>query len=478
MTGGIPAWYMGSTTAGSTPICSTWNCTVYAPYSPGTLTYTFKVTDSTLGTSLGEDSVAVTVNETSSVGNTCNCTGQALPMTVDAGPATMQVIGGNTLQLSGSADNPNVPDNLYTVTPTYNWSIISYGGLDTGALTLTGTTSSAPTLNTPVVTAATAVTVRLQAEEWDCDCWDDVIINILPEGSSVRSAGISYSIAGEAAVPAGPAVARSVSGTTAEIALQASATGFESTPVFQWTATGGTLASPTAAAATLNVAGISGSGTSVTVTLKVSESTDAGVFETASTVFTLTDSSSTGGDDGDVTIQYTMNGVTNSAGNNAIIIEDMDEAKVQIQLTGIAGEYASPQFAWRSGSGARLTAETGATTVLTVATDSDEIWVPVYLKVTEADGSNPVEIAAFFGLFAIEAGQPTDVSIDVLPGLEVEPGGLVKLTANAVSATAATARCAYLYLGYQNRRRRRDRLFPEWQEGDVLCACSGRRRDN
>ena len=439
MTGGVPAWYMGSTTAGSTPICSTWNCTVYAPYSPGTLTYTFKVTDSTSGASLGEDSVAVTVNETSSVGNTCNCTGQALPMTVDAGPATMQVIGGNSLQLSGSADNPNVPDNLYTVTPTYNWSIISYGGLDTGTLTLTGTTSSTPTLNTPVVTAATAVTVRLQAEEWECDCWDDVIINILPEGSSVRSAGISYSIAGEAAVPAGPAVTRSVSGTTAEIALQASATGFESTPVFQWTATGGTLASPTAAAATLSVAGISGSGTSVTVTLKVSESTDAGVFETASTVFTLTDSSSTGGDDGDVTIQYTMNGVTNSAGNNAIIIEDMDEAKVQIQLTGIAGEYASPQFAWRSGSGARLTAETGATTVLTVATDSDEIWVPVYLKVTEADGSNPVEIAAFFGLFAVEAGQPTDVSIDVLPGLEVEPGSLVKLTANAVSATAATA---------------------------------------
>ena len=63
----------------------------------------------------------------------------------------------------------------------------------------------------------------------------------------------------------------------------------------------------------------------------------------------------------------------------------------------------------------------------------------VYLKVTEADGSNPVEIAAFFGLFAVEAGQPTDVSIDVLPGLEVEPGSLVKLTANAVSATAATA---------------------------------------
>ena len=129
-------------------------------------------------------------------------------MTVDAGPATMQVIGGNSLQLSGSADNPNVPDNLYTVTPTYNWSIISYGGLDTGTLTLTGTTSSTPTLNTPVVTAATAVTVRLQAEEWECDCWDDVIINILPEGSSVRSAGISYSIAGEAAVPAGPAVTR------------------------------------------------------------------------------------------------------------------------------------------------------------------------------------------------------------------------------------------------------------------------------
>ena len=360
-------------------------------------------------------------------------------MSVDAGPATMQVIGGNALQLSGSADNPNVPGTLYTVSPTYDWSIISYGGLDTGTVTLTSANTSKPTLVTPVVTEATTVTVRLEAEEWGCDCWDDVVVTILPEGSSVRSAGISYSIGGAAAVPAGAAVSKDVSGSTADIALQASASGFESTPVYQWTATGGTLASPTSATPTLSVSGISSSGTSVTVTLKVSESSDSGVFETSTTVFTLTDTSGSSGGDGDITVQYTLNGSTNTAGHNGIIIEDMDEAKVQIQLQGLAPEYSNPQFSWRTGSNARLSDKTGATSTLTVATSSDEIWVPLYLKVTEDDGSDAEEIAVFFGLFAVEAGQPTEVSIDVLPGLEVEPGSLVKLTANAVSATSAAA---------------------------------------
>ena len=446
MSGGVPAWYLGSTTAGSTPVCSLWNCTVYAPNSPVTLTYTFRVTDSVSGVSLGEDSVSISVNETSSVGNTCNCTGQELPMAVDAGPAVMQVIGGNPLQLSGSADNPNVPDHLYTVTPSYEWSIISYGGLDTGTLTLTGANTASPTLNTPVVTANTSVTVRLQAEEWGCDCWDDVVITILPEGSSTRSVGISYALDGESVVPAGSLVSRSISGSTAQISLQGAATGFTSTPTYLWTADSGTLASPTSATATLSLSGISSSGTSVTVTLKVSESSDAGVFETATTTFTLTDTSGSPGGDDDVTLQYTLDGITNSAGNNDVIIEDMNGATIQLQLQGVAGEYTSPQFSWRTGSGAVLSEETGETTTLTVSTTSDEIWVPVRMNVTEEGGGDPAEIVVFFGFFGVEAGQPTEVSIDVLPGMEVEPGTLVRLTANAVSATSAPAdQLAYIW---------------------------------
>jgi hypothetical protein len=446
MTGGVPAWYLGSTTTGSTPVCSSWNCTQYAPNSPGTLTYTFRVTDSASGASLGEDSVSISVNETSSVGNTCNCTGQELPMSVDAGPAVMQVIGGNLLQLSGSADNPNVPDNLYTVTPTYSWSIISYGGLDTATLTLTGANTSSPTLVTPVVTANTSVTVRLQAEEWDCDCWDDVVVNILPEGSSTRTVGLSYALGSETLVPAGSVVSRGVDGSTAVLSLQGAASGFTSTPTYLWTASSGTLASPTAAAATLSLSGISSSGTAVTVTLKISESSDAGVFETATTTFTLTDSSGSSGGEGDLTLQYTIDGVTKSAGNNDIIIEDMNQATIQVQLQGVAGEYTNPQFTWRTGSGAVLAEKSGVTTALTVSTTSDEIWVPVYMNVTEEGGENPANMVVFFGFFGVEAGQPTEVSIDVLPGVEVEPGTLVKLTANAVSATSATAdQLAYIW---------------------------------
>lgn len=446
MSGGVPAWYLGSTTAGSTPVCSSWDCTVYSPYSPGTLTYTFRVTDAASGASLGEDSVSISVNETSSVGRTCDCTGQALPMTVDAGPATMQVIGGNSLQLSGSANNPNVPDHLYTITPSYEWSIINYGGLDIGSLTLTGANTFSPTLSTPVVTAGISVTIRLEAEEWECDCWDDVVITILPEGSSTRSAGISYALGSESAIPAGSSVSRDISGSTAQISLQGAATGFTSTPAYLWTASSGTLASPTSAAATLSLSGISSSGTSFTVTLKVSESSDSAIFETASTTFTLTDTSgSTGGDD-DVTLQYTLNGVTNSAGNNEIIVEDMSGATIQLQLQGVAGEYTSPQFSWRTGSGAVLSEETGETTTLTVSTTSEEIWVPVRMNVTEEGGGDPAEIVVFFGFFGVEAGQPTEVSIDVLPGMEVEPGTLVKLTANAVSATFAVAdKLAYIW---------------------------------
>ncbi|MFH1964522.1 MAG: hypothetical protein ABIJ42_03180, partial [Acidobacteriota bacterium] len=171
----------------------------------------------------------------------------------------------------------------------------------------------------------------------------------------------------------------------------------------------------------------------------ISESSDAGIYETATTVFTLTDTSGSTGGDGDLTLQYTLNGVTKSAGNNAIQIEDMAAARIELQLRGIASEYTSPQFSWRTGSNAKLSAKTGATTSLTVSTISDEIWVPVYLSVTESGGANPANIAVYFGFFGVEAGQPTEVSIDVLPSVEVEPGTLVKLTANAVSATSATA---------------------------------------
>jgi hypothetical protein len=446
MSGGVPAWYLGSSTAGSSPICSAWNCTVYAPYSPGTLTYIFKVADSSTGASLGEDSVAITVNATNSVGNTCNCTGQALPMTVDAGPASMQVVGGNSLMLSGSADNPNVPDNLYTVTPSYAWSIIDYGGLAPASVTLTGSNTSKPTLNTPVVAANTSITVRLEAEEWECDCWDDIVITILPEGSSTRSVGVSYALGSEAAIPAGATVSREVSGSTAQISLQASTTGFTSTPTYLWTASSGTLASPTAANATLSLSGISSSGTTVTVTLKASESSDAGIFETKTVIFTLTDTSGGTGGGGDVTIQYTLNGVTKSAVANDVKIESMNQARIEVQLQAVASEYTSPQFTWKTGSGAQLAAQSGATNTLIVETASDEIWVPVYLSTTEEGGGDLTDIVVFFGFFGVEAGQPTEVSIDVLPGLEVEPGMLVKLTANAVSATSAVAdQLAYIW---------------------------------
>ena len=93
-----------------------------------------------------------------------------------------------------------------------------------------------------------------------------------------------------------------------------------------------------------------------------------------------------------------------------------------------------------------LSEETGETTTLTVSTTSDEIWVPVRMNVTEEGGGDPAEIVVFFGFFGVEAGQPTEVSIDVLPGMEVEPGTLVRLTANAVSATSAPAdQLAYIW---------------------------------
>ncbi len=446
MSGGVPAGYLGSSTAGSSPICSAWNCTVYAPSSPGTLTYRFKVTDSTTGASIGEALVSIAVNATSSVGNTCNCTGQALPMTVDAGPASMQVIGGNSLMLSGSADNPNVPDNLYTVTPTYAWSVVDYGGLAPASVTLAGSNTSKPTLNTPVVTANTSITVRLEADEWDCDCWDDIVITILPEGSSTRTVGVSYALGSEAAIPAGSTVSRSVSGTTAQIFLQASTTGFTSTPSYMWTASSGTMASPTAANATLSLSGISSSGTTVTVTLKASESSDAGTFQTKTITFTLTDTSGSSGGGGAVTIQYTLDGVTKSAAANEIKIESINHARIHVQLQAMASEYTSPQLTWRTGSGARLSAKNGATNTLTVETTSDEIWVPVYLSTAEAGGADLTDIVVFFKFEGVEAGQPTEVSIDVLPGLEIEPGTLVRLTANAVSATSAAAdQLAYIW---------------------------------
>ena len=481
MSGGVPAWYLGSSTAGSSPVCSSWNCTVYAPNSPGTVTYRFAVTDSTSGASLGEASVTISVSEAAPVGSTphsCNCTGQELPMTVDAGPPTMQVIGGNSLQLSGSADNPNVPDNLYTVTPSYAWSIIDYGGIAQGSLTLSGANTNKPTLTTPVVTANTSITVRLEAEEWGCDCWDDVIITLLPEGSATRSVGISYALGSESAISAGSSVSRSVSGSTAQISLQASASGFTSAPTYLWTASSGTLASPTSANATLSLTGISSSGTSVTVTLKASESSDAGIFKTATTTFTLTDTSGSSSGDGDVTLQYTIDGVTKSAGPDSIITENMNQSRIQIQLQAVATEYVSPQFAWRTGSGAKLASQNGATNTLTVETTSDEIWVPVYVNVTEEGGGDATDMVVFFGLFGVPAGQPSEVSIEVLPGVDVVPGSLVQLAATAVSATSAVVdSLSYIWdiktgdgeeVDYFPNGRRAMFYVPVLEEGDTI----------
>ncbi len=479
--GGVPAWYLGSSTAGSSPVCSSWTCTVYAPYSAGTLTYRFTVTDSISGANIGEANVAILVSETAPVGSTphsCNCTGQELPMTVDAGPPTMQVIGGNSLQLSGTADNPNVPGTLYTVTPSYSWSVVDYGGLSESSVTLVGANTNRPTLTTPVVTANTNITVRLEAVEWECDCRDDVVITILPEGSAIRSASIRYALGTETPTVAGSTVSRDVSGSTAQISLQASTSGFSSTPTYLWTTNSATLDSPTSANATLSVNNISSSGTSVTVTLKASESSDASTFETVTTTFILTDTSGSSGGDGDVTLQYTIDGVTKSAENNDIISENMSQSRIQIQLQAVATEYVSPQFTWRTGSGAKLAAKNGVTNTLTVETTSDEIWVPVYLNVTEEGGVNTTNVAVFFGLFGVEAGQPSDVSIEVLPGSEVVPGSLVQLTANAVSATSAVAdSLSYIWdirtgngteVDYFPNGRRAMFYVPSLDEGDTI----------
>jgi len=372
-----------------------------------------------------------------STANSCSCSDQDLPITVDAGLETMHVIGGTTLQLTGTVDNPNVPDNLYTVVPSYTWSIINYGGLAAGTFNLSNPNSSITSLTTPKVTDTTIIIVRLEAEEWDCSCWDDVAITILPENSSSRSCSIYYATEDDqTGAIAGSKEKVNLSSSTAEVSLTAIIADFTS-PVIRWTSSSGLLLNPYSANPVLNISGIRPSGTPVNVGLTVYEADNPDIFAFTNTFFVFGYRSENYSDD--ISIECTFNGITDSVKDGDLIVKEMDAATIQLQLQGFADEYADPKFSWEAGSNARLSETTGKTTLLTVSTPSDEIVVPVYLTVEENDGTDNNSISIYFILLGIEAGQPTEPIIEVFPSLEVTPGTQVKLKANAISSTGMSA---------------------------------------
>jgi|GEM_PF-1863784 len=118
--------------------------------------------------------------------NTCtnSCTGGLIPPVVDAGPPSMHVKGGNSLQLAGAFDNPNMPDAPPgSVVPglpaSVEWIVEDSAGIS--GLSFSDPNKVETQFNTQSVTSDTTVRLRLNVSVENCSCFDTMDVTLLVE---------------------------------------------------------------------------------------------------------------------------------------------------------------------------------------------------------------------------------------------------------------------------------------------------------
>ncbi|HSR53116.1 MAG TPA: hypothetical protein VLV83_20020, partial [Acidobacteriota bacterium] len=148
---------------------------------PRTRYFQVEASDGTNSTFSTQRSVTVISNNTppptADAPSVCNCP-EGGQVSVNAGPAMVNLVGGESLTLNGDAGGPATGGAV--VPGSFQWSIINNGGINSG-LSLTSTNSLMTSLVTPDVSVDRNVELRLTASFGNCSCSDDIEVDVLAD---------------------------------------------------------------------------------------------------------------------------------------------------------------------------------------------------------------------------------------------------------------------------------------------------------
>lgn len=160
--------------------------TYQAPNQDATLLFTLQVSDGKAPPVSTRITVTVGQGGGSSGGPTpqqCGACGGISNLTVDAGPPTVNVVGGDSLPLSAVLRNPSLPNDSGLLFVQVTWSIVE-NSLPPG-LQIEKPTNRQTKLLTPKVTQGQTIHVRLTVDA--CTCSDEIQVSILPQTSDSQN---------------------------------------------------------------------------------------------------------------------------------------------------------------------------------------------------------------------------------------------------------------------------------------------------